>query len=158
MNTPVTTVNPIDNVIRPLRYTMLLSFRTNTSLSSASTSPFSASHASYMRFESVGVWPLLSFSRCTARPMLSFSRVSALTWFLRLLISSLCWRITFLAPNNAVHCHPCGFSTSYHLKKLQGVSEDDVKRHEGDVQKATDQAITDIDQSLAHKEKEIMSV
>jgi ribosome recycling factor len=47
-----------------------------------------------------------------------------------------------------------------HLKRLQkdGASEDEIKRHEADVQKATDQAITDIDQSLAHKEKEIMSV
>lgn len=48
-----------------------------------------------------------------------------------------------------------------HLKKLQKdghVSEDEIKRHEGEVQKATDQMITDIDQALAHKEKEVMSV
>src|SRR6266852_4019052 len=48
-----------------------------------------------------------------------------------------------------------------HLKKLQKdghVSEDESKRHEGEVQKATDQAITDIDQTLATKEKEVMSV
>ena len=48
-----------------------------------------------------------------------------------------------------------------HLKKLQKdghVSEDEIKRHEGEVQKATDQAIADIDQTLAGKEKEIMSV
>ena len=48
-----------------------------------------------------------------------------------------------------------------HLKKLQKdghVSEDEIKRHEGEVQKATDQAITDIDQTLATKEKEVMSV
>lgn len=47
------------------------------------------------------------------------------------------------------------------LKKLQKdghASEDDIKRHEGEVQKATDQSIADIDQALAHKEKEIMSV
>jgi ribosome recycling factor len=47
------------------------------------------------------------------------------------------------------------------LKRLQKdghVSEDEIKRHEGDVQKATDQAIGEIDQLLAHKEKEIMSV
>ena len=47
------------------------------------------------------------------------------------------------------------------LKKLQKdghVSEDEIKRHEGEVQKATDQAITDIDQTLAVKEKEVMSV
>ncbi len=48
-----------------------------------------------------------------------------------------------------------------HLKKLQkdgNESEDEIKRHETDVQKATDQAITDVDQSLGQKEKEIMSV
>lgn len=47
-----------------------------------------------------------------------------------------------------------------HLKRLQkdGVSEDEIKRHEADVQKVTDQAIADVDQSLAQKEKEIMSV
>jgi len=48
-----------------------------------------------------------------------------------------------------------------HLKKLKAdghVSEDDIKRHEGEVQKATDQAIADVDQVLASKEKEIMSV
>ena len=32
------------------------------------------------------------------------------------------------------------------------------KRHEGEVQKATDQAISDIDTTLATKEKEVMSV
>ncbi|HVT54481.1 MAG TPA: ribosome recycling factor [Xanthobacteraceae bacterium] len=48
-----------------------------------------------------------------------------------------------------------------HLKKLQKdghVSEDEIKRHEAEVQKATDQSIADIDQALASKEKEIMSV
>ena len=48
-----------------------------------------------------------------------------------------------------------------HLKKLQKdghVSEDEIKRHETEVQKATDQSIADIDRALAHKEKEIMSV
>lgn len=113
MSTQINTVNPIEDVIRTLRYTMLLSFTTNTSLSSASTSPLSASH---LRFESVGAWPLLSFSRLTARAMLSFSRLSDLTWFLRVLISSLCWCTTFLAPKNSVYCHSCGFSTSYHRK------------------------------------------
>jgi len=47
------------------------------------------------------------------------------------------------------------------LKKLQKdghVSEDEIKRHEGEVQKATDHSIGEIDQLLAHKEKEIMSV
>lgn len=47
------------------------------------------------------------------------------------------------------------------LKKAQKdghVSEDDTKRHEADVQKATDTAISEVDQMLAHKEKEILSV
>jgi ribosome recycling factor len=38
------------------------------------------------------------------------------------------------------------------------ISEDDEKRHEAEVQKATDQAIHEIDQALAGKEKEIMQV
>ena len=47
------------------------------------------------------------------------------------------------------------------LKKLlkdKSISEDDEKRHEGEVQKATDQAIGEVDQVLAAKEKEIMQV
>lgn len=47
------------------------------------------------------------------------------------------------------------------LKKAQKdghVSEDETKRHEAEVQKATDTAIIDVDQLLAQKEKEILSV
>lgn len=47
------------------------------------------------------------------------------------------------------------------LKKLQKdkrISEDDEKRHEAEVQKATDQHVNEIDQILAVKEKEIMHV
>src|SRR6202051_3867861 len=47
------------------------------------------------------------------------------------------------------------------LKKLlkdKAISEDDEKRHEGEVQKTTDQAIGEIDHVLAAKEKEIMQV
>jgi ribosome recycling factor len=44
------------------------------------------------------------------------------------------------------------------LKKDGHVSEDEIKRHEGDVQKATDSTIGEIDGALAAKEKEIMSV
>jgi ribosome recycling factor len=47
------------------------------------------------------------------------------------------------------------------LKKLvkdKVIGEDDEKRHETEVQKATDAAIVDIDQALAAKEKEIMQV
>ena len=48
-----------------------------------------------------------------------------------------------------------------HLKKLmkeKAISEDDEKRHETEVQKATDKAVGEIDQALAGKEKEIMQV
>jgi ribosome recycling factor len=48
-----------------------------------------------------------------------------------------------------------------HLKKLmkdKAISEDDEKRHETEVQKATDKAVGEIDQALAVKEKEIMQV
>ena len=38
------------------------------------------------------------------------------------------------------------------------ISEDDERRHETDVQKATDQAIVEVDQVLAGKEKEIMQI
>jgi ribosome recycling factor len=47
------------------------------------------------------------------------------------------------------------------LKKLlkdKVISEDDEKRHETEVQKATDQVIGEIDQTLAVKEKEIMQI
>ncbi len=47
------------------------------------------------------------------------------------------------------------------LKKLvkdRAISEDDEKRHEAEVQKATDASIIEIDQALAGKEKEIMQV
>ncbi len=48
-----------------------------------------------------------------------------------------------------------------HLKKLLKdslISEDDEKRQAGDVQKATDSHIAEIDGVLATKEKEIMQV
>ena len=48
-----------------------------------------------------------------------------------------------------------------HLKRLmkdKAISEDDEKRHETEVQKATDKAVGEIDQALAVKEKEIMQV
>jgi ribosome recycling factor len=47
------------------------------------------------------------------------------------------------------------------LKKLlkdKAISEDDEKRHEAEVQKATDEAVKDVDATLAVKEKEIMQV
>jgi ribosome recycling factor len=42
--------------------------------------------------------------------------------------------------------------------KDKAISEDDEKRHEADVQKATDKSVAEIDQALAAKEKEIMQV
>jgi ribosome recycling factor len=47
------------------------------------------------------------------------------------------------------------------LKKLEkdhAISQDDEKRQADQVQKATDQAIAEIDSVLAAKEKEIMQV
>jgi len=48
-----------------------------------------------------------------------------------------------------------------HLKRLlkdKLISEDDEKRHAGEVQKVTDQQIGEIDAALATKEKEIMQI
>jgi ribosome recycling factor len=47
------------------------------------------------------------------------------------------------------------------LKKMlkdKTISEDDEKRHASEVQKATDQVVSEIDQTLATKEKEIMQI
>ncbi len=47
------------------------------------------------------------------------------------------------------------------LKKLlkdKAISEDDEKRHESEVQKATDQCVAEVDSALAAKEREIMQV
>ena len=56
------------------------------------------------------------------------------------------------------HVRRDGIDTLKKLLKDKAISEDDEKRHAGDVQKATDQAIVEIDQVLAGKEKEIMQV
>src|SRR5664279_2282346 len=47
------------------------------------------------------------------------------------------------------------------LKKLlkdKSISEDDEKRHESEVQKVTDQCVSEVDTALAAKEREIMQV
>lgn len=44
------------------------------------------------------------------------------------------------------------------LERDKKISEDDLARHEKDIQKATDDAIKKIDETLVHKEKEIMEV
>jgi ribosome recycling factor len=56
------------------------------------------------------------------------------------------------------HVRHDGMETLKKLEKDHQISQDEHKRHNGDVQKATDQAISDIDQMLATKEKEIMTV
>ncbi|MCB0487294.1 MAG: ribosome recycling factor [Cyclobacteriaceae bacterium] len=45
-----------------------------------------------------------------------------------------------------------------HLKKIKGVSEDDIKNAEGSVQKFTDEHIEKIDSLMKRKEAEIMTV
>lgn len=46
------------------------------------------------------------------------------------------------------------------IKKLEksGISEDESRRHQEDIQKATDKFIVEIDKTLTNKEKEIMDV
>jgi ribosome recycling factor len=56
------------------------------------------------------------------------------------------------------HVRRDGLDVLKRLLKEHAISEDDEKRHEAEVQKATDEAIRDIDALLAGKEKEIMQV
>jgi ribosome recycling factor len=56
------------------------------------------------------------------------------------------------------HIRRDGLDTLKKMLKDKTISEDDEKRHETEVQKATDQAIVEVDQVLASKEKEIMQV
>ncbi len=58
----------------------------------------------------------------------------------------------------ARHVRRDGLDHLKNLKKDGHVSEDEIKRHEGDIQKATDTTIAEIDGALASKEKEMMSV
>lgn len=44
------------------------------------------------------------------------------------------------------------------VKKLQGLPEDDVKRAEKEIQKLTDDAVKQVDQLVAAKEKELLEV
>jgi ribosome recycling factor len=44
------------------------------------------------------------------------------------------------------------------MEKDHQLSEDDLTRQSGEVQKATDATIADVDKMLAAKEKEIMTV
>jgi ribosome recycling factor len=45
-----------------------------------------------------------------------------------------------------------------HRQKKEGLSEDDIRREQGDVQKLTDQYIARIEEMLKHKEAEVMEV
>lgn len=56
------------------------------------------------------------------------------------------------------HVRRDGLDTIKKLEKGHEISEDDQKRLDNDVQKATDGMITEIDQLLAGKEKEILTV
>ncbi len=56
------------------------------------------------------------------------------------------------------HVRRDGMDVLKKLVKDKAIGEDDEKRHEQEVQKATDAAIAEIDQALAGKEKEIMQV
>jgi len=56
------------------------------------------------------------------------------------------------------HVRRDGLDVLKKLLKDKSIGEDDEKRHEGEVQKLTDQSIGEVDQALAAKEKEIMQV
>jgi len=56
------------------------------------------------------------------------------------------------------HVRRDGMDTIKKLEKNHEISEDDQKRMDSDVQKATDAVISEIDQMLAGKEKEILTV
>jgi ribosome recycling factor len=56
------------------------------------------------------------------------------------------------------HVRRDGLEVLKTMEKGHQISEDEHKRHADAVQKATDQAIKDVDQALAAKEKEIMTV
>lgn len=58
----------------------------------------------------------------------------------------------------ARHVRRDGLEVLKKLEKDHQISKDDHERHAGDVQKAIDQTITEIDQVVAAKEKEIMTV
>ena len=56
------------------------------------------------------------------------------------------------------HVRRDGLEVLKKMEKDHTISEDEHKRHADAVQKATDQAIAEIDHALAAKEKEIMTV
>lgn len=56
------------------------------------------------------------------------------------------------------HVRRDGIDVLKKLEKDSEISKDDHERYSGDIQKATDQMIQEVDQMLAHKEKEILKV
>jgi ribosome recycling factor len=56
------------------------------------------------------------------------------------------------------HVRRDGLDVLKRLEKDHKISEDDGKRQAEQVQKATDEAIADLDKMLATKEKEILTV
>lgn len=56
------------------------------------------------------------------------------------------------------HVRRDGIDVIKKLEKDHKISKDDHDRHSNEIQKATDQSIHDIDQMLANKEKEILTV
>jgi ribosome recycling factor len=56
------------------------------------------------------------------------------------------------------HVRRDGLDVLKKLLKDKAISEDDEKRHESEVQKATDQCVAEVDTTLAAKEREIMQV
>ena len=56
------------------------------------------------------------------------------------------------------HVRRDGLDTLKKLLKDKAISEDDEKRHESEVQKVTDQCVSEVDGALAAKEREIMQV
>ncbi len=56
------------------------------------------------------------------------------------------------------HVRRDGLDLLKKLEKDHKISEDDQERHSGEVQKATDSTIAEVDKLLAGKEKEIMTV
>lgn len=56
------------------------------------------------------------------------------------------------------HVRRDGIDVIKKLEKDHQISKDDHDRYSNEIQKATDQSIHDIDQMLAHKEKEILTV
>ena len=56
------------------------------------------------------------------------------------------------------HVRRDGLDLIKKLEKEHQISQDDEKRHSAEVQKATDQIISEVDHALAAKEKEVMTV